>query len=451
MRIYLLLVAAIATVAAPLQALHSGNDGAVLDAASGGGGGGAESITVVTPTFQIAPAPAGVAESAGEPGIGVNWATGMVMFQSFQNTYRVNFAANPVTWTLAKPLWSLTNLDPVLFTDSQTGRTFAGGLSGTCSLMGYSDNDGALWVPVADACANPGWDHPTIGGGPWAAPLVSAPYTHSVYYCSQTGLTPGPAWCAVSPDGGLTFDPAVPAWTTQCGGLHGHVKIAPDGTAYVPNANCGGQQGVAVSTNNGLTWTVRKIPGSTTQSESDPSVAIGAGGKVYYCYQSGDGHPVAATSSDRGATWSAKVDIGTAFGIQNIQFPAAVAGDNDRAACAFLGTPTGGNDQAAGFAGAWHLYVAFTFDGGATWTTVDATPNDPVQRGCIWLGGGGNACRNLLDFMDAQIGSDGRVFVGFADGCTSAACIAGTPGQFAEKGTIARQNGGTTLFAAFGG
>ena len=34
---------------------------------------------------------------------------------------------------------------------------------------------------------------------------------------------------------------------TQCGGIHGHVKVAPDGTAYVPNKNCGGSQGLAVA------------------------------------------------------------------------------------------------------------------------------------------------------------------------------------------------------------
>jgi hypothetical protein len=31
----------------------------------------------------------------------------------------------------------------------------------------------------------------------------------------------------------------------------------------VPNKGCGGNQAVAVSTDNGLTWTVRKNPAST--------------------------------------------------------------------------------------------------------------------------------------------------------------------------------------------
>jgi hypothetical protein len=147
-------------------------------------------------------------------------------------------------------------------------------------------------------------------------------------------------------------------------------------------------------------------------------------------------------------TWSAIRDLGATFAIQNAQFPTVIAGDNDRAACAFLGTTTGGDDQRSTFTGVWYLYVAFTYDGGASWTTVNATPNDPVQRGCIWLGGGSNKCRNLLDFMDIAIGPDGRVYVGFADGCIGA-CVSGGSNSYTALATIARQSAGNTLFAAF--
>src|SRR5207248_5671032 len=61
----------------------------------------------------------------------------------------------------------------------------------------------------------------------------------------------------------------------------------------------------------------------------------------------------------------------------------------------------------------------YTFDGGQTWTTVNATPGDPVQRGCIWNGGGSNACRNLLDFNDASVDKQGRVLAAYTDGCAN--------------------------------
>jgi len=60
-------------------------------------------------------------------------------------------------------------------------------------------------------------------------------------------------------------------------------------------------------------------------------------------------------------------------------------------------------------------YIANTFDGGQTWTTTDATPNAPLQRGCIWAKGGANICRNLLDFFDMTVDREGRVLVGYVN------------------------------------
>ena len=81
-------------------------------------------------------------------------------------------------------------------------------------------------------------------------------------------------------------------------GLHGHIKVAADGTAYVPSKGCGGQQAVVVSENNGLTWDVRKVPGST-EGETDPSVGIGTDGTIYFAYANGDGTQRVAVSHDK--------------------------------------------------------------------------------------------------------------------------------------------------------
>src|SRR6185369_7756481 len=102
--------------------------------------------------------------------------------------------------------------------------------------------------------------------------------------------------------------------------------------------------------------------------------------------------------------------------------------------------------------GIWHLYVAHTFDGGATWTTVDATPDDAVQRGCIWLGGGAVTCRNLLDFNDATVDKQGRVAIAYADGCTGncvSAPFSATGNSFTALASIALQSGGKRLFRQY--
>jgi hypothetical protein len=379
------------------------------------------------------------------------------MFQAGLQTLRVGFddTVSPAraTWTdVSFTVTSTLTLDPILYTERTTGRTFVSQLAGATSLMAYSDDGGASWLPSQGAGIPAGPDHQTVGGGPFPPGLLTGiGYPYAVYYCSQ-GIAL--ATCALSIDGGLTFGLAVPIYNlTQCGGLHGHIKVGPDGTAYVPNANCGGHQGVAVSSDGGITWTVRTVPGSTSPGASDPSVAVASDGTVYFGFADASGHPAVAVSHDRGLTWSNVWDVGASFGIQNTAFPAMVAGDPTRAAFSFLGTPAGGNATAddPSFPAVWHLYVAHTYDGGATWVTADATPNDPVQRGTICTGG--TTCgttRNLLDFMDARADAQGRVLVGYADGCVGG-CVNAPPNSFSftALATIARQSAGKGVYAAF--
>jgi hypothetical protein len=286
-------------------------------------------------------------------------------------------------------------------------------------------------------------------------PLPTSSYPNAVYYCSQDIAT---AFCALSRDGGTTFGAGVPTYSLQdCGGLHGHVKVSPDGTVYVPNKGCGATQAAVVSTDNGATWTVSHVPGSTP-GDSDPSIGVARDNTVYFGYVGADGKPGVAVSRDHGKTWTDNQAVGTEFGIKNAVFPTVVAGDDDRAAIAYLGTPTGGNYQdQASFRGVWHLYISTTYDGGKTWVTSDATPNDPVQRGTICTSG--TTCgndRNLLDFIDSTIDDHGRVEVAFADGCIDA-CVT-DPSHTSDTGpadaqaayaTIARQSGGKTLYAKY--
>ena len=408
------------------------------------------------------------------------------MYISGLQTLRVSFndSTSPAatTWEdVSAANTSLTTLDPILFTDSDAGasrtnRTFVSQLAGKISLMAFTDDDGATWTPSQGAGINSGVDHQTLGGGPYArnadgslkGGAVQLPgldlqtYPNAVYYASQDiGL----AQIARSDNGGLTFGLAIPMWTlVQCGGLHGHIKVAPDGTVYVPNKSCGGQQGVAVSEDNGLTWAIRTVPGSTP-GDTDPSVGLGADGTVYFAYADGDGRSRVAVSHDRGLTWTNVTDVGAAHGIRNTVFPAAVGGDANRAAVFFLGSTTeGANGRGTDmtFNGTWFGYIATTYDGGQTWVTVNATPNDPVQRGVICTAG--TSCpgttRNLLDFNDVTVDKRGRALAAYADGCVTAACISGADrngdGQIdgndndgTDRATIIRQSGGRTLFAAF--
>jgi hypothetical protein len=331
--------------------------------------------TATPPGFTAYPADASIADpnGAGEPSIGFNTKTGATLYQAGLATLKATFddSTSPATasWSDVSanaargcPQGSTTSLDPILFTDRKTGRTFESQLSGVDSLTCYTDDDGATWSPSQGGGIPSGVDHQTVGGGPYSTGgiggLPTSTYPNAVYYCSQDIAT---AFCAASRDGGVTFGAGVPTYSLlDCGGLHGHVKVAPDGTAYLPNRSCGATAAVAVSTDNGTSWSVRNVPG-TSASDADPSVGVGANGTVYFGSVGSDGEPAVAVSTDQGRTWTNSQHVGAELGIKNAVFPTVVAGDDDRAAFAYLGTTTDGNYQDIdNFHGVWHLYVSTT-------------------------------------------------------------------------------------------
>jgi PKD repeat protein len=276
------------------------------------------------------------------------------------------------------------------------------------------------------------------------------------------------AFCSRSDDGGLNFGRAFPIYTSTvdgCGGIHGHVKVAPDGTVYVPNRGCHGVQSLTVSEDGGVTWTVRHVSGTNAAGNAfsaipppgilDPSIGIASDGTLYFSWVSkeatdnGSGHAHVAVSHDKGLTWTNDYDLGASQGLHNAVFIEAVAGDSNRAAVGFIGTTLSGDHESNDFKGTWYAFIATTYDGGNTWATVNATPDAPVQREAgIWNEGGNSSLRNLLDFNEITADEKGRVLYGYADGCIND-CETGGPNSFSAKATIARQSGGRGLQAAF--
>jgi hypothetical protein len=463
-----------------------------------------------TPTFTNYYAPAGFTgpkvgqcsgnptscDLTGEPSLSVNPATGAVLNQQWLTTGKLTFddtrTPPAVKWEdVSPPADRLGSLDAILFTDRQTGRTFVSQLNGACSITSFTDNDGGLWLPSQGCGAPNGPDHQTIGGGPPPSGIPTAGYPNVVYYCSQ-GVAA--ETCASSLNGGITFNPSTEAINaSNCvPGLHGHVKVSPDGTAYEPIKACDmsqlaadtasgliypGYKGLAISTDASLTpWGFSYIPDSYSKAGTfghDPYVAIGKDNTLYYAYNSARGYednpnpnatvlPFVAISHDHGKTWSESRFVAPGLGLKNTDFITAVAGDDNRLAVAFLGTttgghsdtdethPTGSSDKTKAFKGVWYLYVSMSYDGGKTWTTVNATPNDPVQRGCI-APGSGSPCRNMLDFNDIAVDKQGRVLVAYTDGCHGG-CETDPNWDVTKRSRVAsvvRQTCGLGLYAAY--
>ena len=397
------------------------------------------------------------AHGPNETSLGVNPMTGSAFFQMSRDTAKVTFddSVSPPAANWQDVTYLLTGqqtLDPYLYTDPATGRTFVTQLLGEHSVTAFSDDDGATWTPTQLQTAAPSFDHESIGAGPYAgAGVPTNTYNRALYYCAQ-GLLVGQ--CSRSDDGGITWGPPLLfQWLDACQPSHGRVTVDSTGVVYLPVRDCGANgQGIFMSRDNGVLWEYKFIP-NTIAGKSDPALGIDKAGKIYYAATSG-GSLVVSTSADHGATWGQPVDVGALVGMEQSEFAMAVGGDDGRAAVAWYGSQTPGDDQDVEYTGEWHLYVGTTLDGGQTWTVQNITGNDPVQRGTICMAG--LSCtfgRNLLDFQGMTVAPDGRVLIGFADGCTSPQCVAAEGATNADAdsndshGAIARQNTGPRLYA----
>jgi hypothetical protein len=455
-----------------------------------------------------------------EPSIGATHATtafpnGNLFVQGYEVTMRgtVDDSASPpvVTWKdVSSPLagHDTASADPILYVDQHTNRIFNSQLESACSVQAYSDDEGETWTENPLGCSIGAMDdHQSVGGGPYSggsrpADAIGTPTTYpdTVYYCAQNG----DGNCGVSHDGGLTYTPSVLAYSSsECQNFHGHLKTATDGTTYLPAVSCTEPnaafgpddrvQAVVVTTDNGETWQIKRVPGSSSQFESDPSVGVGSDGTVYFAYASderikakraatspfaftsgdepaandtGDSVVEVVVSTNRGDTWTAPVELGRDHGLRNVQFPSVVAGDGDRAAVMYVGSTESGNDQLfpthnaqgvmtkLGYTGDWHVYVSTTLDRGLTWQTVQVT-DQPMQRGCISLGGlqanpNAPSCRNLLDFNDVAVDAKGRIAAVYADGCTGVCKTSADPDDNPRDAIVrvALQTSGPLLYAA---
>ncbi len=422
----------------------------------------------IGPRYDVYVSPPEEGNDAGEPTVGYNPLSKNAMFISYTNALRVTFPENLETplptscdarWlNKSGTITQLNTLDPIMTTDQTTGRTFNSQLAGANSLFEFSDDDGESWTPGQIGIPNGGADHQGVVAGPYPAnfPLGGLLYPNAVYYCSQSVAA---AFCSRSDDGGQTFGPGFPFKNTDCaaGGLHGHPKVAPDGTLYIPDSSqCVLPLGESaekvvtfVSEDAGLTYEARPIPQSDGGAGSDPSIGLATDGTAYMCYENADGTTHVAVSGDKGLTWENDKDIGAEAGLVATRFPAMIAGDPDRAACFFLGTKTRGPDLDLAFQGVWYPYIATTYDRGETWHLLNLTPNDPVQG----FGGVGTSGtnRNLLDFNDLELDEYGRPLVAWADGCIGGCAKDPSQNSFAAKAMMARLSGGKTLYAEFDG
>jgi hypothetical protein len=360
--------------------------------------------------------------------------------------------------------------DPWMWADPRTDRVYNAPNTLACSWLEWSDDGGATWdFNPAGGCGLPGNDHQKLSGGPPPKGVATSGYPSVLYYAYNSfrpavGLEALDAATSqggnegvvvdVSYDGGKSWSlPVVAHPADKChAGINGMVAVAGDGTAYLPSATCKGVD-VEVSKDGGKTWG-RPVSidgaGSLATLAIDPAVAVDDAGNAYLAWPGKDGAAYLSVSRDNGTTWSEPTRASPPEVKETIHV-VMVAGAEGRVALAYYGTtsdpatwpkmdPSNAPDSVA-----WHLYVAESVDALAlapTFATKQVTPDDdPAQRGCIWLQGGVNSCRNIGDFIGmTQV--KGRPFVVYVDGCDKCADAASSHGTNA---VLARLDAGPSL------
>jgi len=350
--------------------------------------------------------------------------------------------------------------DPYVYVDPGTGRVFQFAMSPilVCSIMSWSDDQGASWTTNPRGCGQtPPYDHQTmVASKPRTVPTIG--YPNVLSQC--VNQIPWAA-CSRSLDGGLTWVPGTvvytntyPATANSCPGssVTGHLKAAPDGTIYLPSALCGHEAIVGVSKDDGLTWKVTKVT-TIVPAAADPTIAVDEDGVAYYAFTDTTGKLQLSVSHDSGDSWSLPIVASPPGVTTNI--PAMAAGAGGHIVLAYPGTVnlTSGF-QTVGYSNVsspiqktitWHGYLTVSTDAADTAPTFDSVivndVNDPLVRGQC----GPGRCPGMVDFIDVVIGGDGRPYAAFTDACQTTCVTKGRLLNTASEAMISTLTAGPLL------
>lgn len=323
--------------------------------------------------------------------------------------------------------------DPFMYVDPYTDRVFMEDLAMppfNCANLSYSDDEGATWTNTVGGCAV--WDHVGYGSGP--SVLGTASYPVVIQRCAitlvLTTVASEASGCQKSLDGGATWeapgDPAflfgpdgLPYVPSTCHGAVHHVHVDHRGWAWLGRDWCGTGPWVALSKDEGATWTRHHVHAEGLDWH-DVGVGADAAGTAYAFWISRDNRPLLAVSLDDGATWSAPMDIAppgvTAAGNANI----APAGKG-KAGFAYAA-------EVDGMTGVHPILAAgFGLDTSSPMfhsAIVGTAVNDGTCSGGL--------CDGQGDFTDATVGPDGTVWGSYAAPDVAAGRLWGAPSLWDE-------------------
>jgi hypothetical protein len=333
------------------------------------------------------------------------------------------------------------SLDPMLFVDhnSDTDRVFDIDLTAACAELSYSDDHGQTWLTNPLACGEPVNDHQTLFSGK-PTKTLSPLYGKILYYCyNKVAYTK----CSKSLDGGLTFIDTTGLTNPECSGLNGHGVTDSKGTIFLPYTGCANAPTIAMSKDEGDTWTILKVPGEKVNG-GDPSVAIDRKDNLYFLWNDVDRKVRLATSTNHGKTWSKPLDV-TAPGVKLTNLATLTVGAPGKVAIAYLGTTS---EEKKTF---WNGYLASGVGVlGKNPTFYSASLNDPKHP--LKATGGNNTpcgpgrCGRILDFLDVEISpKTGQPWGAYVDACQATCEKTGVESYADNEGMAGTLVGGPRL------
>ena len=386
------------------------------------------------------------------------------------------------SWSLVEPSAGPVrthpaSIDPYLHVDPTTSRVFLDDLlTPNCSVISWSDDDGATWDHSYSGCLET--DHQTIFAG---KPVSSATvgYPNVVYRCTINTLALAglstTSTCQRSLDGGRAWlPPGAPAFVTPadalpdyCDGALGHGIVDDTGRVWLPKGLCG-QPWLAWSDDEGLSWERVQVAstGMNRNAGNYPGHEAGVGvdpaGMVYYFWVAEDRLPYLSISDDRGASWSAPLMVAPP-GLIETTLPELTVGGTGKIAFVYLGStnspgqpwpmhecdigecideypPLPEYDDTT-----WNGYIGVSFDASAPeptfYTAAVNAPDAPLVRGiCEAV-----RCPSVGDFLDIRIAPDGTPWAALVDACVDE-CPDGPGGTTENEGVVGRLWGAPSLW-----
>lgn len=225
-----------------------------------------------------------------------------------------------------------------------------------------------------------------------------------------------------STDGGLTYAPAASPAIPEISISGNLVVDERDGKRLYIAYTVGNEVRLALSNDGGATTPFRNF--LVAEAQGDPSslfpvVAQDHAGNLYVAWvEAGTYNAYYAFSTDRGRTWSPKVQVNRDK-VRTTVMPWIDAGDEGRIAISFYGTEVEGNPEVGSFRGPWDVYVNTSLDAMAPTPHISQTKatTHPIHWDSICLSGLGctlnGGDRTLLDFFQTRHDRDGLVKVAF--------------------------------------